>query len=108
MRVREKSLQRRCCRDLVRVLKYLQGGDGVFQGVDAVSLFPRDTEVLAAHVAVRGDLLVDGTAQVESVDDGRGTQVEDLVDRGAELLDRDGLGAEGVDETDSGRATPMA
>ena len=39
----------------------LRLGDGCAQGVDAVGVLPADAELLAAHVAVGGELAIDRT-----------------------------------------------
>ena len=50
--------------------------DGGAEVVGAVGRLPR--EFLAAEVAVRRGLVVDGTQEVEVADDGGGPEVEDL------------------------------
>ena len=79
----------------------------VEQGLNTVSLLPAHAEILAAHVAVGGELAVDGTAQVEVADDGARTKVEHFLngvgqDRvgnraGAEGLNEDGYGSRYAD-----------
>ena len=48
----------------------LQGSDRSLQGIHAVGVLPLHAQILAAHVAVCGQLAVDGLAQVEFADDG--------------------------------------
>ena len=74
----------------------LQGGDSSLQLFDAVGVLPLHAQVLAAHVAVSGQLTVDGLAQVEVADDGGGGQVEDLLHSLLDLLVGHDAGAEGV------------
>ena len=45
------------------------------QGLHPVGLLPGHAQVLPAHVAIGGQLAVDGAAQVQIPDDGGGTQV---------------------------------
>src|SRR2546422_5644681 len=68
--------------------------------LDVVELghaLPGELLLGAPEMAVGGRALVDGLAQVEIADDGRGPQVEDLLDAGGDLGGVDGLGAEGLD-----------
>ena len=69
---------------------------GGLQGVHAVGVLPLHAQVLAAHVAVGGQLAVDGLAQVKVADDSGGRQVKDLLDSLHDLLVGNGAGAEGV------------
>ena len=48
------------------------------QGIGAVGLFPGYTQFLPSEVTVGCQLTVDGPAQVQHVDNGLRTQVEDL------------------------------
>ena len=56
----------------------LQGSDRSLQGIHAVGVLPLHAQILAAHVAVGGQLAVDGLAQVQLADDGGGGQVKHL------------------------------
>src|SRR4051812_15158314 len=74
------------------------------QRVGAVGALPRQVDVGAAEVAVRGGRGVDRAQQVEVADDRGRTQVEDLADRGLDLRGVDLLRAERLDEqADGGR-----
>src|SRR5918994_6348633 len=68
------------------------------QVVDPAGALPRQLLVVAAEVTVGGRLLVDRPAQVEVADDGRGTQVEDVVDGRGDPGRVDGRRAERLDE----------
>ncbi len=98
LRVARRKTQRNFFEDgaLPRLrLLLLQRGE---QRVDAVSLLPRYAEVLATHVAISGELAVDGAAQIEVADDGCRAQVEDLLDGLFELTVIDLAGAERLNE----------
>ena len=76
--------------------------DRGLQGLDLGRLLPREGVVVAGglgatEVAVGGGRRVDRSEQVELLDDRERTQVEDGVDRGLDLVDRDRLRAEGLD-----------
>src|SRR5690606_14938346 len=58
---------------------------------------PRQVEVSAAEVAVRRRLPVDGSREVEAVDDGRRPQVEVLADESLDLVLVDGRRPERLD-----------
>src|ERR1700744_1540184 len=76
--------------------------DGPLEVVDLVELLPRQVDVGAAEVPVRGGLRVDRAQQVQVAHDRTGSQVEDL---GHDLLDLDrvdGRCAEGLDEQADG------
>ena len=73
-------------------------GDGCAQGVDAVGVLPADAELLAAHVAVGGELAIDRTGQLEVADDGRRAQVKHLLHGRGDLRVRHGARALRVDE----------
>ena len=72
------------------------------QSLNAVGLFPSHAEVFASHVAVGGELAVDGAAQVEVADDGARTQVEHLLHRFGQDGVGDRAGAEGLNEDGHG------
>ncbi len=46
--------------------------------LNKIALFPRHAQILASHVAVCGELSVDRTAQIESLDDRGGPEVDVL------------------------------
>src|SRR5436190_24352461 len=71
------------------------GADGAPERVDAIGGLPR--ELLAAEVAVGGRLLVERARQIEVADDRRRPEIEQLPDRGPELLGVHLLRAGGVD-----------
>ena len=72
-------------------------GDGGLQGLGAVGVLPLDAQILTAHVAVGGQLAVDGLAQVKLTDDGGRGQVKDLLNSLLDLLIGHLAGAEGID-----------
>ena len=87
------KLRSDCCRCLLILYdsdRYfvfrLQGSDRSLQGIHAVGVLPLHAQILAAHVAVCGQLAVDGLAQVEFADDGGGGQVEHLLHSLLDLL----------------------
>src|SRR5438067_13277440 len=70
---------------------------GALDVVEVVGALPREFLLGAPEVTVGGRALVDGLPQVEVADDGGRTEVEDLLDDGADASRVDGLGAEGLD-----------
>src|SRR5690606_26066457 len=68
---------------------------GGAQRVDAIGALPGQTRT--TEVSVGRGLRVDRAQQVQITHDRRRTQVEDLEHGLADRVDRDGLGAEGVD-----------
>lgn len=86
----------------------LQGSDRSLQGIHAVGVLPLHAQILAAHVAVCGQLAVDGLAQVEFADDGGGCQVKDLFHSLLDLLIETVPVPKVSTMMDTGFATPMA
>ena len=82
----------------MRFESHVRLGDGGAQGVGAVGVLPADAELLAAHVAVGGELAVDRAAQVEVADDGRRPQVKHLLHGSGDLCIRHSARALRVDE----------
>lgn len=86
----------------------LQGSDRSLQGIHAVGVLPLHAQILAAHVAVCGQLAVDGLAQVEFADDGGGGQVKDL-STACSIFSSETVPVPKVSTMmDTGFATPMA
>src|SRR5215213_9563232 len=90
-----------CCGRLLPVAAAtpprLQAQRGL-QFVDAVDELPREAVAGATEVSVRGRRLVLRLAQVEIANDGRRTEVEDLLHDAVDLFGVDSLGAERLDE----------
>ena len=74
---------------------FLQGCHSSLQGLGPVGVFPADTQILPAHVAIGGQLAVNGLAEIQIPDDGGGGQVKDPVPKVSTMMD-------------TGLATPMA
>src|SRR5690348_8988115 len=73
-----------------------QAGGGA-QGVGAVGALPGEVGIVAAEMAVRGGLLVDGAVQGELLPERAGTEVEVLGDEPGDAAAADPLGAERLD-----------
>src|SRR3954462_11389945 len=76
--------------------------EGALDVVELGGALPGELLLRAPEVAVGGRALVDRLAQVEVADDRRGTEVEHLLHRLADLDRVDGLGAEGLDHDRDG------
>ena len=63
-----------------------------------VNFFPGQIQILPAEVAVSGGLLVDGPAQIKALDNGRGSEIDIILDGLIDDLLRYPVGAEGVDQ----------
>src|SRR5690606_7193089 len=89
-------------RDRPRPVRPPSGACGGQEVGGAVRALPREVGQLTPEVAVGRRLPVDRPQQVEVADDRGGAQVEHLTDRREDPLDRDLLGAEGLDEDTDG------
>ena len=58
--------------------------------------FPGHAQILPAHMAIGGQLAIDGPAQVQLIDDSGGAEVEHLLHRRGELVVRHHAGAGGI------------
>ena len=75
---------------------FLQRCNSGLELIHAVGVLPLHAQILAAHVAVGGQLAVDGLPQAEVTDDGGGGQVKDLLHCLLDLLIGHGAGAKGI------------
>lgn len=80
-----------------RMRQRLLRADRGLELLDLVGLLPRELNVRAAEVTIRGGLQINRTFQIQLVDNRGGAQVEDLAHGGGDLASRHTLlGAEGL------------
>ena len=80
-----------------RMRQRLLRADRGLELLDLVGLLPRELNVRAAEVTIRGGLQINRTFQIQLVDNRGGAQVEDLAYGGGDLAARHALlGAEGL------------
>ena len=73
-----------------------------------IGCLPGEVGIVAAEVSVSGGFAIDRTAQLQGIDDALGRELEMRADEVGNNLGINFVGAEGLNRTLTGSATPMA